>query len=452
MTLVEERQTKSTGRAKPARQSKGTRQAKATRQARGSGQAGTAKRAQADKGLPDVEYSKTIDEFIKKIQTWYKDDHEGFRTLFDAAIKHVVPPPKGTPANVYYNWENRKIKDLCDFFKAWYKWQPDVNSGLDYIEKFSWINYENDYGMVFVTCGPGLKMTADFTNLQGLQMDAPDSKKLVEKWVKQLGPKRMSDYERPAGGWKNFNHFFIKELKPGKRPIDAKDDDSVVVAPTDCVINMIVDDLTETTPIPVKTVTMNVKQLLDGSRHHKRFVGGTAVSCILMPDTYHWYHAPVGGEVVEARDDIGGVYYGMRNFPELLNKGNVGYGYDYQMFGNFRRGYVIIKTKYLDRNGKPTEDGYVGLVPVGLNSIASVTFLPKFKMLTPSVPIEKGEKIGNIQYGGSLNILLFEKDRFPALQLLQGQRIGILEQPARTAGLFTGPYHTSSQHLRPVAP
>ncbi|UQA90701.1 phosphatidylserine decarboxylase [Streptomyces halobius] len=332
-----------------------------------------------------------------------------------------------------------------------YEWQSGVNNGLDCIEKFSWLNYENDYGMVFLTCGPGLKMTADFTNLQGMQMDSPESKKLIKKWVEELGPKRMADYE--IEDWPNFNEFFVRKLKKGARPIDAQDDKSVVVAPADCVINMVVDELTETTPIPVKTVSMNVRQLLDNSEYAERFIGGTAVSCILMPDSYHWYHAPVAGEVVEARDDIGGVYYGMRDFPELLNKGNVGYGYDYEMFDHFRRGYVIIRTEYLDPSGKRDGEGYVGLVPVGLNSIASVNFLDKFQPpLRERVTVEKGEKIGNFKYGGSLNILLFEHDRFPALQLLQGQRIGVLEDPLRTTGLFTRSYHTQSRRLRPLAP
>ncbi len=397
-------------------------------------------------------YSDNIDAFIKKIKTWYETDHEGFRTMYDVAVGNVVPFPEATPENVRCEWKNQDIDFLCRFFQDWYAWQPGVNNGLDYIEKFSWINYENDYGMVFVTCGPGAKVLADFTNLQGRQMDADTSQGLVKKWIAELGPKRMADYREPEGGWKNFNAFFTRELADGSRPIDAKDDDSVVVAPTDCVINMIVDELTETTPIPVKTVTMNVRQLLDDSLYADRFLGGTAVSCILLPDTYHWYHSPVAGEVVEARDDIGGAYYGMRDFPELLNKGNVGYGYDYEMFDNFRRGYAIIRTPYLDANGNRRGEGYVGVVPVGLNSIASVNFEEKFKNIKEPVAVRKGDRIGNFMYGGSLNILLFEPGRFPALQLLQGQRIGTLEVPERTAGLFTGSYHTTSRRRRPLTP
>ncbi|ATL68055.1 phosphatidylserine decarboxylase [Nocardia terpenica] len=394
-------------------------------------------------------YSRTLDEFLAKIRNWYETDYQGFRSAYDEAVANVVPFPDDTPEEVQCDWQDQDIDFLCDFFAEWYHWMPGVVSGLNYIEQFSWISYENDAGMAFVTTGPGYEMTADFTNLRGLQMDTKESKELIRSWIDELGPKRMADYRMED--WETFNQFFVRDIKEDARPIAAPDDDSVVVAPADCVINMIVDDLTAHTQIPIKTVTMNIAQLLDNSPYAEKFIRGTAVSCILMPDSYHWYHTPVAGEVVEARDDIGGLYYGMRNFPELLNKGDVGYGYDYAMFEYFRRGYLIIKTRYLDAAGKPDGEGYVGMVPVGLNSIASVNFRDKFTGQLP-VTVDKGEKVGNFMYGGSLNILLFEQDRFPALQLLQGQRIGVLEPKERTRGLFTGPYHTSSRRRLPLHP
>ncbi|MFJ2115312.1 phosphatidylserine decarboxylase [Streptomyces sp. NPDC087850] len=405
----------------------------------------------------DESFSTSIKEFTDKIRQWYRDDFEGFKTMYDAATANVVPYPKGTLPSLQCDWKGQGIDFLCEFFEDWYAWDPGVSNGLEYIEKFSWLNYENSYGMVFVTCGPGHKALADFTHLQGLLMDEEDNERtqaLIATWVKQLGPK-MKDYE--SGPWSTFNDFFVRELAENARPISAKHDNTVVVAPADCVINMIVDELKKDTPIPVKTVTMNVEQLLDKSPFADAFIGGTAVSCILMPDSYHWYHAPVAGEVVESRDDIAGVYYGMRDFPDLLDKGNVGYGYDYEMFDHFRRGYLIIKTQYPDSPEGEKQEGYVGMVTVGLNSIASVNYLPEFQNINhpvaPVVPVNvtKGDKIGNFKYGGSLNILLFEKERFPALQLLQGQRIGLLEPKERTKRLF-GSHRTQSRRRRPLAP
>jgi len=360
-----------------------------------------------------------LDEFTRQLKKWYKQDHKGFKTMFDAAVANVQPIPEGQGPSVIYDWKDKGIDDLCQFFRAWYEWLPDVETGLDYIQKFSWLYYENMYGLCFVTTGPGYEMTKQFVQLRGEYFDSSDSLPLVKKWTKELGP-LMDQFIVPDKGFKSYNEFFIREVKDGARPVAATDDDSVIVAPADCVINMIVDQLTEETKIPVKTVSLNVKELLDNSYYASYFVGGTAVSCILMPNMYHRYHSPVTGEVVESNENVAGEYFGIKDFPHLLNRGDVGYGYDYSVFEHFRRGYLVIKTQRY---------GYVGMIPVGLNTVASVVFVDKLKRITSSdapVPITKGEEVGWFAYGGSLNILLFEEGRFPSLSLLQGQRIGVL--------------------------
>lgn len=359
----------------------------------------------------------SIDEFIKQLKEWYESDYKGFKTLFDKAVENVQPIPEGQKSSVVYDWKNKGIDDLCQFFIDWYNWLPDVETGLDWIQKFSWLYYKNSYGLCFVTIDLGYTMTKQFVRLRGNFFDSPDSLPLVDKWIKELGH-QMDQFIIPSAGFKSFNEFFIRKVKQGARPITSKDDDSVVVAPGDCVINMIVDDLTNETKIPIKTVFLNVSELLNNSQYAFNFVGGTAVSCILMPNTYHRYHSPVSGIVVESNEDVAGEYFGIKDFPDLLNKGDVGYGYDYSVFERFRRGYLVIETKNY---------GYVGMVPVGLNTVASVIFEDKLKNIPDKhapVFIKKGDEIGYFQYGGSLIILLFERDRFPSLNILQGQRIG----------------------------
>ena len=109
MTLVEERPSKTTRRSQPKRQ------------------------VPADGLAPEDRPSQNIKDFTEKITRWYRDDHQGFRTLYDATIRNVVPPPKDTNPNVYFDWSKcTKIEDLCEFFEEWYAWKPGVNSGLDY--------------------------------------------------------------------------------------------------------------------------------------------------------------------------------------------------------------------------------------------------------------------------------------------------------------------------------
>lgn len=367
-----------------------------------------------------------IKDFKDLIRSWYDINFNGFRDKYLAAVANVNPFPADTDASVEYLWKNPEkepIDNLCSFFQEWYEWNPDLTTGLEYIQKFSWLYYENRQGLDFVTTYPGNLMTFYYVELNGQKMDSPESKELVDLWIKELGSE-MDDYEIPSGGFKSFNKFFSRELKK-PRPISYADDDSVVVAPADAIVNMIDDNLSIDKEINVKTQKLNVKQLLNGSSYASSFDGGTAVSCILMPTVYHRYHSPVSGIVVESDEDVAGNYFGIKDFPELINGGNVGYAYDYSVFEHFRRGYLIIQTK---------KYGNVAMIPVGLNTISSVIFRDKFKKIDASnhTSITKGEEVGYFQYGGSLNILLFEKGCFPAVRIPQGQLIGNMEEKTAT--------------------
>ena len=379
--------------------------------------------------LQDVKLN-SIEEFLGLIKEWYYDNYMDFRELYLNAVKHVHPEPDGVPNP----WENADLNYLVDFFEGWYKWTPDLDSGLKKIQEFSWLYYENPEGLKFIAPfndqgepNPGYLMTKYFVELKGEWMDSDKSLDLVVKWMdelKKLG--KMREYVVPNpelenGGFKSFNEFFSREIKPGVRPISSPLDDSVVVSPADAIVNMIDDDLSLTNKLNVKTNKLNVIELLNNSEYARVFEGGTAISNILMPTVYHRYHAPVSGTVVEANEDVPGIYFGIDDFPKLINGGNVGYGYDYSVFEDFRRGYLIIETESY---------GYVAMIPVGLNTIASVKFEDKFKKVsgTQRVPIYKGESVGYFQYGGSLNILLFQKGVFPAVRIPQGQIIGTMNK------------------------
>jgi phosphatidylserine decarboxylase len=176
--------------------------------------------------------------------------------------------------------------------------------------------------------------------------------------------------------------------------------------------------------IPTKhNSALNVVEMLDGSKYAERFVGGTALSCVLMPNTYHHYHSPVNGRVVEAKI-IEAPFYGYDDFPAWVPAhGNVGYyGTEFGQFEKFQRGYFVVDTgKY----------GHVALVPVGLNTISSVNFDDKFKSLEKPVPVKRGDKLGYFLYGGSLFIMIFEPGRYQsnAIKVRLGNQIGIFDTP-----------------------
>lgn len=365
-------------------------------------------------------------EPIQALKTLY-DTNPEFRATMDQAFANMQDPDPNT-ADLWPNpasenpWKGKTFDDLLAFFNEWYYLQPTPSGAQDefnYIEKFAWFYYKNEFGQQFVGQEPGLSWTRDFVAARRKFLESPESTATIPQWISDPTI-HMEQYIVPPDGFKSFNEFFIRLLKPGTRPIASPTDDSVLVSPTDCVLNMI-NPLTPETEIPTKlNQRLNVKELLAGSEYAQYFQTGTAISCILMPTTYHHYHAVVSGQVVESRQDVAGAYWGIPDFGTFFNAGNIGYGAGYSVFEQFRRGYLVIQTD---------EYGYVAMVPVGLDTIGSVIFEDKFKQVTPQNPVlvNKGEKLGHFEYGGSLVITLVEQG-ISSISIPQGQQIGIFNK------------------------
>lgn len=384
--------------------------------------------AQAPEVSASCPCANSINLLIKTYQT-----QPGFKKLLDAAFANMqqLPPqyPEGNP------WIGKDIAFLAAFLEKWCTFLPRINGshddGLKYIQDFAWFYYQNPFGKVLVQLSPGREIMQRFVRERGAYMDSKASTKLVAQW---LGDPRgeVEDYYLPdsqaaAGGFKSFNEFFTRRLKNQavSRPQTMPKRDYIIAAPTDCVLNSIPQKIASiSAPVTTKGgEALNIVELLGGSKYAAKFVGGTAMSCVLMPNTYHHFHAPVSGKVVEARV-VPGVFFGHPDFPKWAPRnGNVGFpGADFTPFEQFQRGYFIFDTgKY----------GLVAMVPVGLNTISSVIFSPPFDKLTKPVAVERGRELGYFRYGGSLCMLIFEPGHYDsgAVKVRLGNQIGIFDTP-----------------------
>jgi len=367
---------------------------------------------------------------IKALQDTY-DSNSKFKKQVDAAFKNIKQLPSeyanGNP------WIGKSIINLTVFLEDWCTFLPTMHkghdNGLKYIEEFTSFYYQNPDGIKIVQEEPGREIFQNFAKERGAFMDSKASTAPIAKWLDDARIEK-EDYNLPNpkssdGGFKTFNEFFVRTLKNQKksRPQTMPELDYVISAPTDCIINSVPQKITsKNTLIPTKgRQALNIRDMLDGSSYAKKFVGGTALSCVLMPNTYHHYHAPVSGEVVESKI-IKDAYYGYDDFPTWVARyGNVGYyGTDFSQFENFKRGYFIIETK---------KYGSVAMIPVGLNTISSIVFNDKFVDIKKPVAITRGDELGNFQYGGSLVIMVFEPNRYKsdAIQVRLGNQIGIFD-------------------------
>ena len=351
---------------------------------------------------------------VQRLKHLY-NTNEKFQKVVIEMFENLQDMPDGTKNT----WKGKSIEDLYTFLNEWFYFLPNTKNGLDKILEFSMLYYHNPQGMRFVLEEPGYSWALDFIEERGKFMDSPESAKGIDVWLDD-GSIDHGDFVMPTDGFKSFNDFFTRDLRPGARKIDGLDNNSVLVSPADGVINMINNDLRLDTEIPTKGgMTLNLNALFGDSKYAKEFVGGTAMAVFLKPDNYHHYHAPVTGVVVESKELVGNRLFGMPDIYDIINKGNIAYNKDYSVFENFRHGYLVIDTE---------EYGYVGMIPIGLQTIGSVVFKENLKNVSDGATykIYKGEKVGYFAYGGSTVLLVFQKGTFSALNVKQGQQIGVL--------------------------
>lgn len=366
---------------------------------------------------------------INALKSNYENNMQ-FRQQIDAAFKNIQELP--LESSHENPWKGKNITDLTLFLEDWCTFLPTMNrghdDGLKYIEDFTSFYYHNPDAVRVVQESPGREIFQNFSRERGLFMDSKASTVAIKSWMKD-GRSEMKDYNIPKpnsvdGGFKSFNEFFTRTLEDQNksRPQTMPERDYVISAPTDCIMNSIPQLIvSKETQISTKGhQALNVKEMLDNSEYADMFVGGTALSCVLMPNTYHYYHAPVNGDVVESKI-IKDAYYGYDDFAGWVNNGNVGYnGTDFGQFENFKRGYFIVDTgKY----------GHVALIAVGLNTISSIIFEDKFIDIKKSVSVRRGDALGRFQYGGSLFIMIFEPNRYKsnAIQVRLGNQIGTFD-------------------------
>ena len=382
----------------------------------------------------------------------------------DAVAAGLKDLPVGYPENPWKKAKNgvELLNLMINNFHEWCVFLPQINgnqdNGLVYIQNFAWFYYQNQAGQDFVQgrnplkptqrLETGKKFTQDFSIQRGAFMWSPESKKYVKQWVDDPRIEIEDYYPKDYG---SFNDFFSREIKtdpktqtipsrPATMPLSQYPKrDYIVVAPTDCIMNPLVQVLQEKssvtrkylenplqydTVLDVKGIPISLSDLLTGvpTQYQKTFVGGTGLSCVLMPNTYHHFHSPVNGKIVHAAIAPNNIY-GYLDFPNWVPlNGNVGQpGTDFSQFQMFQRGIIIIEVKYKDLKGKDLT-GYVASIPVGLDTIGSVVL---DKNIVPGTMVKRGyTRFGSFYYGGSLNILLFSKGLASgAIQTRMGNQI-----------------------------
>jgi phosphatidylserine decarboxylase len=238
-------------------------------------------------------------------------------------------------------------------------------------------------------------------------LDSPDSRYVLNEsptgWLNPAARKvmRLDEFQTRPGdpylGFASWNDFFIREFKPGMRPVADPDNDSVIVSACESAPYSIQTHVKEHDTFWLKAQPYSLRQMLNG-HCVKEFVGGTVYQAFLSAENYHRWHSPVSG-TVKKLDQVPGTYY-----AEAASEGFDPVG------PNDSQGYIshVATRALIFIEADNPAIGLMCIVPIGMAEVSSCVLKhADGSPLKEGQRVKKGDQIGHFQFGGSTHCLVF---------------------------------------------
>ncbi|MEG3604118.1 MAG: archaetidylserine decarboxylase [Verrucomicrobiota bacterium] len=255
-----------------------------------------------------------------------------------------------------------------------------VDTECVYGENWLKLIYDNPFGKLLLWAAVKKSW---FSRWYGWRMSQPASKARIRPFIRKYKLDE-EEFDSDPEGFRSFNEFFSRKLKPDARPIEQEN--AVAVFPADGR-HLGVQDLSANLGFYVKGQKFDLPKLFQSDELAGRFRKGSLIISRLCPVDYHRFHAPVSGKISEARL-INGSLFSVN--PIALRK-------RLSVFWENKRYLCMIDSDY---------HGKVAQFIVGATCVGSATFT-----FSQNQRVNKGEELGYFSFGGSSVLTLFEKDR-----------------------------------------
>ena len=239
----------------------------------------------------------------------------------------------------------------------------------------------------------------------GTYLNSPASLSVIndspEGWKSKTATEKlgMEQYQYDPNdkhwGFKSWNDFFTRKLKPGMRPIAEPDNSKVIVSAADSEVYSMQNNVKKTDWFWIKSQPYSLNDMLNNDQTVvDKFVGGDVYQAFLSATKYHRWHSPVSGTIRKAYIKQGSYY----SATEAQNLDPAS--------PNDSQGYIAhvatMAIIYIEADDPVI--GLMVLMPIGMAEVSSSVIHDKIK---EGYKVKKGEELGYFQYGGSTYCLIF---------------------------------------------
>ncbi|RAK72176.1 phosphatidylserine decarboxylase family protein [Aspergillus fijiensis CBS 313.89] len=221
----------------------------------------------------------------------------------------------------------------------------------------------------------------------------------------------ICDPSLPNYGFRSWDDFFTRRFRPGMRPVAGPEDDRIIANPCESQPFALVKNVPASAHFSLKGTVYSLRDMLgDGNdtptAHPSAiFTGGTVFQAWLSAFSYHRWHAPVTGTVVNVLN-LKGTYFaadpakGFENVDPATKAScpdRQAPDLSLTMISS-----TATRTAVLIQADNPAL-GTVGFLAIGMADVSSCV-----ATVTVGDRVVKGQEIGSFHYGGSSFCLLFE--------------------------------------------
>lgn len=271
-------------------------------------------------------------------------------------------------------WKNKTVSEMYNLLNQVVT--KPLRSTSEIGGYLSFFDFVQTHGRTFFYRPEIMTWFIDFLELYQTYMNAPLSKEAQKNLLMQ--PEfQTGDFIIPDGGYFSSNDFFIRKLKPGKRPIKDETCDQVIISPNDGKIHLLEENTFKNGQITIKGDPLKIKTIFQGAPEAEIFISGPVLASYLYLDNYHHFHAPVSGTITFSKE-----------FAGIWDDHPTWYQHTYE----HRRAATIIKNDTV---------GYIGIVSIGFWLISSIELYQQAGDI-----VRKGDDLGHFALGGSC-VLIF---------------------------------------------
>ena len=209
-------------------------------------------------------------------------------------------------------------------------------------------------------------------------------------------------------GFKSWNDFFIRKLKPGMRPIAEPDNNKVIVSAADSGVYKIQGNVKKQDWFWIKSQPYSLNDMLDNDQTMvDQFIGGDIYQAFLSATKYHRWHSPVSGTIKKAYIKQGSYYSAAESWGMDPASPNDSQGY----LAHVATGAII----YIEADDPKI--GLMVMMPIGMAEVSSCVLLDQIKA---GYKVKKGDELGYFQYGGSTHCLIFRPGVIKEFKVKEG--------------------------------